>query len=75
MGEGLKRVAKQCGGLTITTKDGTVRYNSEGRVQRLVAVRCSFYIEKDWPGHRSLLWRRQCKNMTKDASGKCKSHR
>jgi hypothetical protein len=40
-----------------------------------IAVRCSFSIEKDWPGHRAVLSRRQCKNTTSHASGKCWHHR
>jgi hypothetical protein len=31
MGDGLKRVAKQCGGLTVTANGKTVKYNAEGK--------------------------------------------
>lgn len=30
MGDGLKRVAKQCGGLTVTAQGKTARYNANG---------------------------------------------
>jgi hypothetical protein len=31
MGAGLRRVAKQCGGLTVTAGGGTVRYDADGQ--------------------------------------------
>jgi hypothetical protein len=45
-------------------------------VRRLAAaLRCKGYIEKRWPGHRAVLWRRQCGNRTQDVSGYCHVHR
>lgn len=34
MGEGLKRVAAQCGGLKVTSGGKTVRYNAQGEKKR-----------------------------------------
>ena len=36
---------------------------------------CKYHIEKDWPGHMAVLWRKQCKNKTKHPSGYCHQHR
>lgn len=38
------------------------------------AARCTFMIEKDWPGHVSVLSRRLCKNKTCDPSNRCHLH-
>lgn len=39
------------------------------------ATRCTFRIEKEWPGHAALLSWRHCKNKTSHPSGKCWQHR
>lgn len=53
MGDGLKRVAAQCGGLTVTAKGATVHYDAQGQVRavsaRVTCPRCkeAFQITKD----------------------------
>lgn len=36
---------------------------------------CRGTIEKEWPGHRCVLWRRQCALKTRHESGYCRHHR
>lgn len=74
MGEGLMRVARRHGGLTVRSGDQVARYDGEGRPVQ--TVRCTFDIEKEWPGHsRVVLSRRQCRNKTRHPSGRCWMHR
>ncbi len=40
-----------------------------------LAQQCNGTIEKEWPGHRACLWRRQCRLTTKHPSGYCHYHR
>lgn len=36
---------------------------------------CKAYVGKHMANRRVWLWRRQCKRMTKDPSGRCPTHR
>jgi hypothetical protein len=38
------------------------------------SLRCSEWIEVEWPGHRCVLSRSQCRNLTRHKSGKCHQH-
>lgn len=38
------------------------------------AKRCGATIEKDWPGHRAVLWRKQCKAWPLKGFTHCRHH-
>lgn len=38
-------------------------------------ARCSYQMEKRYPGRRYVEWRRQCRSNTRHPSGRCYQHR
>lgn len=58
MGDGLKRVAAQCGGLTVTDKSGTVHYDAQGQVRKPRTIADSLADYKTTPESAKSLIRR-----------------